>query len=572
MGVGNGADQLCAELEAAGVSCVLGVPGTQNVALFEALRKSRLRTVVTTNELTASFMANGYYRASGRVAPVLTIPGPGFTFALTGVAEARHDSAALLHLVGAPPRATRKFQFQALDQRAIASSMVKGVVVLDHPEDVAVRVAEALHLATSGEPGPVLLEWTPEALAARTAEASAPTPPPSPVLAPAEMDRLRAWLAGARRPLLLVGQGCAADALLVQRLAEACPAPVLTTGSGRGILAEDHPFSLAFDFARGDVGKLNALLRSTDLVLALGAKLTAAGTSFFGVELPEDRLVHVDASHEVAGGSYPARLAVVSPVAPVLEGLLAGLPPAAGRASDWTRERLAEARRDLYSAHGEGLPEPVVHGVPGGTAAAFFSALRRALPREAIVVADSGLHQFLVRRHLDILSPRGLIVPSDLQSIGFAVPAAIGARLGAPDRPVVAVVGDGGFAATGLELLTAVREKIALTVVVFNDGYLNLIRIAQLADSGRTIGIDLHNPDFEGLAAAIGADYALVSGDAEAVIREAAASSRVTLVELRLGDSMGMRAGAAKARARGWTSDLLGPGAVTWLKRRLRRR
>ncbi|MCG6927956.1 MAG: thiamine pyrophosphate-binding protein [Acidobacteria bacterium] len=564
----TGADLLCAELEAAGVTCVFGVPGTQNIPLYEALRRSGLRSVVATHELAASFMAGAYFRASGRVAPLVTIPGPGFTYALTGLAEALHDSAAVLHLVGAPPPGNPRSQFQGLDQRAIASPLVKGVRRIERPDEIPARVAEALDLAVLGEPGPVLLEWLPGALAAapsgplaRPPRGRAPSPPP------AQVDELRSLLVEARRPVLLVGQGAAEAAPLVQRLAEWLPAPVVTTCSGRGVLPEDHELSLAFDFPRGDVGRLSGFLRAADLVLVLGARLSSASTWDFALEIPADRLVQVDASEEVLGASYPGRLLVASTVELTLDRVLGGISPGDTSASHWTAAEVREHRRELRTTASHAIPEPIVHGVEPPEASAFFAVLARSLPRNGIVVADSGLHQLLARRHLEVLAPRGLIVPSDFQSMGFALPAAIGAHLGAPDRPIVALVGDGGLAMSGMELLTAVQERIPLTVVVFNDGWLNLIRIAQLRTFGHATGVERRNPDFGALAAAVGARFARVEGNAQEAVDAALGSRDVTLIELRVGDSGAMRRARARGLARGVATAAMGPEAVAWLKR-----
>jgi len=210
--------------------------------------------------------------------------------------------------------------------------------------------------------------------------------------------------------------------------------------------------------------------------------------------------------------------------------------------------------------------EPVVHGVTPANAGAFFTALRRILPRNGIVVTDSGLHQGLVRRHFDVLAPRGLIIPSDLQSMGFGLPAAIGAKLAAPERPVVVVLGDGGFAMSGMELLTAVREKIPLTVIVFNDGRLNLIRLQQFSNFGRSESVDLMNPDFRAFATAVGAQYACVDGNAERVLRNSVNSALVTLVEVKVGDSPAIHLMRTKGLVRETARGALGPGVVRWIK------
>ena len=572
----SGAELLCDTLERLGVRCVFGLPGTQNLALYEALRRSRLRSVVATHELAASFMANGYYRASGRLAPLLTIPGPGFTYALTGLAEARQDSAALLHVVGAPPEGRRPFQFQALDQRALASPLAKAVLRAEEPGEVERGVSEAVALALSGEPGPVVLEWTARALEEGACAAPSPPGPAAPDRAapadPASLEAAASLLADARRPVLLVGQGSAGSAARVRELAQLLGAAVLSTLSGRGIVPEDDPLSLGYDFTMGHVDELNALLAASDCVLVLGCKLSAAGTDNFALALPLDRLIQIDAAGPVVGATYPGRLGVVGALEVVLEELL----PAVRRRRDaatggWTPEALADWRRRLHAPHDAVRTEPRVHGIEPATPEAFFASLRRALPPEAILVADSGLHQTLARRHFRVLAPRGLLTPSDYQSMGFGLPAAIGAKLAAPERPVVALIGDGGFAMSGMELMTALRERIALTVIVFNDGQLNRIRLQQLAEFGRSEGCEVLNPDFGAFADAMGINYELWDASGEERVRRALGAREPTLLEVRLGDSPGIQVSRARGLASAAARRAMTPGALRALKRALKR-
>jgi acetolactate synthase-1/2/3 large subunit len=559
----SGAEALCEALLASGVSHVFGLPGSQTLGLYEALRRSRLRAVLTTHELAAAFMANGYYRASGRPAAVFTIPGPGFTYALTGLAEALHDSAALVHVVGQPPPGGRKFEFQALDQRAIAAPLVKGVLAIERAGDAAERTAAAVALATAGEPGPVLLEWSAAAME-EAAEQAPPRPKPAPPSAPPDrVSQVADALCRARRPVLLLGQGAAGAAGLARRLAEALGAPVLTTVSGRGVLPEDHPLALGFDFARGGAADLAALVEEADCVLALGCKLGAAGTGIWALRIPPERLVRVDASPEVLAANHPARIAVAADAGALLALLVPAVEQRADRPAPWPRAEVAAWRARLRRG-GDRAAEPAFHGVAPPRAEAFFAALRRALPRDGIVVTDSGLHQDLARRYLEVWSPRGLIAPSDFQSMGFGLPAAIGARLAAPGRAVVAVVGDGGLAMSGLELLTAVRERLPLPVVVVNDGWLNRIRLQQLATYGRAEAVGLQNPDFAALAHSVGASYALVDGDPEEVLRRALAASGPTLVEVGAGDSPSIHLSRAAGLARG----VLRRTYPRWLRRR----
>jgi len=556
----NGADILCAALEECGVGCVFGLPGTQNVPLYEALRRTGIRSVLATHELAASFMANGYHRAGGALPALFTIPGPGFTYALTGLSEASQDSAALLHVVGKADM-SRPFAFQALDQAGVARPMVKAVVTIESSDEVAARVREAASIALRGEPGPVILQWVPDALAARASLGSGRGEVSSESGCAAAVEAAE-FLASARRPLLFVGQGAAAAAGMVVQLAETLSAAVAATTSGRGIVPEDHPLALGFDSARCDTRALNELVELSDVVLVLGCKLTAAGTADFELKLPRDRLIRVDASAEVLAAGYPARIAVEGAVEQVVPGLLEAARkrrPLEG--SGWPSLELESWRERLRGGNGSiGGPEPVVQGVAPETASAFFGALRAALPRDGILVLDSGLHQELARRHFPVLAPRGLILPSDFQSMGYALPAAIGARLAAPSRPVVALLGDGGFLISGMEVLTAIREQVSLTVVVFNDGHLNRIRLQQQASYGRSVNVDILNPDYQAIAAALGARYAAVEGDAVGVLGDAIRREGVTLVEVILGDSLMIREARVKGLVRGVASRSGGVG------------
>jgi acetolactate synthase-1/2/3 large subunit len=201
-----------------------------------------------------------------------------------------------------------------------------------------------------------------------------------------------------------------------------------------------------------------------------------------------------------------------------------------------------------------------VAGTAAGDARSFFLALRRALPAEAVLVLDSGLHQILARRYYSVQSAGGLILPTDLQSMGFAIPTAIGAQMAAPDRPVVALLGDGGFAMTAMELLTAVRERTRMVAIVFVDGAYGQIRMEQLANYGASHAVTLENPDLSLLAASVGARYELAGEtDFETAVRAALGHSGVTVIEVPVGDTFATRRAAAFARGREATRRLAGP-------------
>jgi acetolactate synthase-1/2/3 large subunit len=381
-----------------------------------------------------------------------------------------------------------------------------------------------------------------------------------------------ARLMAAQRPVILAGQGAHGSADALRTLIERLGAPVATTSSGRGVLPEDHPLALGFDALRGGLDALNELFAESDCIVALGAKLGHNGSAGFGLRLPADRLIHVDADGAVLGANYSATLSIECTVdAFVSAALAAGRDVGLGR---WDAEAIRRYRDRCRAVTAGDPPEPVIHGADGGSAGEFFAALRRALPGDGILVTDSGLHQVLARRHFEVRTPRGLVLPSDFQSMGYGIPAAIGVKLAAPQRPVVAIVGDGGFLMTGMELVTAVRERIPLTVIVFNDGQLNLIRLQQLREFGRSHAVELRTPDLAGFAAAIGAAYLPfgVGNDAEGTLREAVRSPKgPVLVEVRVGDSAAVHALRTEGLARETVRRALGPRAIGWIKRLLGR-
>jgi acetolactate synthase-1/2/3 large subunit len=426
----------------------------------------------------------------------------------------------------------------------------------------------AYELALHGEPGPVLVEVDSLALAAQVAEARLGVPPQSqalPQCSAQELSSVQGLLVGSRRPILLVGQGGNAAARDVQVLAERLSCPVLTSTSARGVLAEDHPLAVPSDLC--DVDEVNALIAECDLVLALGIKFSHNGARGFRLQLPPDRLVHVDAAREILGANYPASLTIHSDVPAFVSTLLQHLPREESGRSMWTHEELASWRRRVESNTLVG-PQPEMAGADPPTPARFFEYIREVLPRDACLVTDSGWHQMLARRHFPVLSPGGLLVPTNLQSMGFGLPAAIGAKLAAPGRPVAMVTGDGGLLMSGMDLVMAAREGISLPVLVLNDGQYGLIRIQQLRDFGRTHGVDCSGLDFRAFAAAAGARYASADEDIRPALRAALTAVGPTLIEVAVGDSRAIRRARVEGLVRS-TGRHLGGGRIReWLRRK----
>jgi acetolactate synthase-1/2/3 large subunit len=515
-------------------------------------------------------MAGGWARVTGEPGILLTISGPGFTWALTGLAEARLDSVPLLHIAGTPTGSAnwRHFRQQELPLSSIAAPLVKRVIEADLYSDPGVAVLDGLLLAGSGEPGPVLLKVSSTTLS-RELGHDGPAIPSSSIGKHTGLGAVSSRIRGARRPIFIVGQATHRHAQQLRALVEQANAPLLTTPSARGVLSENHPLCFGFDPFVGSIRDLNELLESSDLIVAIGCKLSHSDTNGFELKLPAERLIHFDASAEVIGANYPASLGVVGDAGDLLKLLLSSPHPR----SAWTEQEL-ETWRARVAGSTSDSPEPRVAGTRAGDARSFFESLRRALPPDTMLVLDSGLHQILARRYYRVLAPLGLIMPTDLQSMGFAIPTAIGARLAAPDRPVVALVGDGGFAMTALELVSAVREGIDLVVIVFVDGAFGQIRIQQLASYGKDHGVSLQNPDISLLAAAVGAGHVVIrDGDTgvEAVVGSALQRSGVTVIEVAVGDSFAIRRTAAVARARERTRRVAGPRVIRFFSRLFRK-
>jgi acetolactate synthase I/II/III large subunit len=542
----SGATILCRALAQAGVSHVFGVPGTQNIHLFEALRRSPIRTVLGVSELSCAFMANGYYRASGRPGVLTTIPGPGFAFCLAGIAEAAHDSAALVYILIKPRSRNRKFDLQSLDQAAMLHPLVKGIVDVSRASAVQSAAFEAFSLSLAGEPGPVVLHIDAAALTEQAQRLPDTAIPPrnQPNICPVALSEAARLLRQARHPVLFLGQGAAGASAAVVQLAENLNIPVVTTRSGRGVVPETHRLALVFDISETGLRALNALLDRSDRVLAIGCKFTHNGSYGFQLRLPQEKLIHVDASAETLGANYPAQLALHSDAPVFLDRLLELLAAENGGNSQWSSTDF-QSIRERNGPASDSL-DPEIDGFAAPAARTFFSELREAMPPGSCLVTDSGRHQVLATHYYRVLEPRGMMIPSDFQSMGFGLPAAIGAKLSAPDRPVVALIGDGGLAMSGTELATAVRERIPLTVIVFNDGALGQIRAQQFSSFGQSCATTLLTPNLALFAQSLGANYIRLNADSKQAFASAILSRSVTLVEVAVTESTGMRASRAK--------------------------
>ena len=575
MPVKTGADALVEALGACGVRMVFGVPGTQTVALFDALSRAKdVRTVLASDEGMAGFMAHGYYRASGQLACAATIPGPGLTNTLTAVAQSREDSVALVHVVvTSSVQESRPFGLQPAYLGKLSPHFYKEEFSISRRAEVERTVVQSCERALSGEPGPVLLAVTPEVLYAESeSNPVAASPRSADSGADAALDTLAVRMAQSGRICLMTGQGAALGSESLSALVEATGALVITTASGRGTVSDDHPRTVCGDFGGWGVELVNQLFQQSDFVLAVGCKFTHNGSGGFDLSLPPAKFARIDTSEEVLRIGYPASISVVADARTSLATLLHLLKAKNRTAPAWTEQERSDWRSKFEAARAQSVRHQAdLLDWPGHRPADFFRALREVMPAESHLVTDSGQHQIWTRQHYRVRAPRGLIIPTDFQSMGFALPVAIGAKLARPAVPVVALLGDGGFLMSGWSLIAAVREKIPLVVIVFNDGSLTQIQYQQWQEYGKDFATTPGAVSFVNAAAAIGMDYVLLGPDPQQVIARALASGRPTLLELRLQSSSSVSVAALVAGAKGIVRR--GPGAslLTALWRRIKR-
>ena len=498
----TGAQLLVETLKARGVDLIFGVPGIHNLAIYDALIDERtVRIVTTRDERGAGHMADGYARATGRPGVCLTVPGPGVTNALTAIGEAYADSSPVLLLASQLPSGTvaldREDFHQLRDSETVLASVTQWGVRPARAEDIGRAVEEAFCRFETGRPRPCYVELSMDLLSANAdatvvTQKAGLTPRPSSVLPLADVRRAAEALMTANRPVLLIGGGAWKAAKSVLELAERLSIPVVMTNSGKGVVAEDHHLSLGDGWMVHQLGR-DALERA-DVVLAIGVRFGPLTTSWWTRQI-NGQLVHVDIDSTEIGKHTPATIGIVGDARQVVEALVAQL-----------RNRDVGARRpwlDVIAVR-EGRRAAVRERAPD--AVATLEGLRRVLPDEALVFADIngiacwGAGAFICRL------PRTFHYPIGFGCLGFALPAAIGAKLARPDVPVVALCGDGGFLFSGHELATAVQQRASVVSVVFNDHAYGTIKADQgYRYPGRSLGSDLRSPDFVRYAEAFGA-------------------------------------------------------------------
>jgi acetolactate synthase-1/2/3 large subunit len=480
-------------LEAAGADVAFGVPGIHALAIWEGLRASPVRAVGLRTELSAGFAADGYARTSGRPAPLLLSTGPGALISLAALMEAASAHVPVVAIASQIPRdligAGRGFLHELPDQKASFEPVVKWAARAETAGDIPPLVAEAWRRALTPPSGPVFLEIPVDVLTADTDVPAvtdldtmvATLPPP----ASAGLDEAASLLTKAERPVIWAGCGVLRAAAWdeLRLVAERLGAPVATTYMGKGAIPEDDPLALGTAL---DEPAMRELLGDADILLAVGTELGAETTGQYALRLG-GRLIHVDADPARIGATYEA-LGLVGDAKAVL-GALAGRLPGPPRENGPARvtalrQRVGEARRE---------PE-----------LGLLRTIRNALPRDAVTAWDMTILAYWAAAHFPVYEPRTFHYPLGSGTLGYAWPAALGASLAAPGRPVLAVAGDGGFSYGIAELAAAGQHGLDAKLLLVDDGGYGILREYQRDQFGETTSVDLAEPDFRALVEAYG--------------------------------------------------------------------
>jgi acetolactate synthase-1/2/3 large subunit len=509
----TGADSLVRSLEAAEAEVIFGIPGGAILPVYDPLMDStKVRHILVRHEQAAGHAAEGYAAATGRVGVCMATSGPGATNLVTPIADAHMDSVPMVAITGqVPSAAIGTDAFQEADIRGITMPITKHNFLITNPDEIPRAIAEAFHLASTGRPGPVLVDISKDALQATT-EFDWPSgidlPGYHPVTRPHSKQIREAARAimSSRQPVLYVGGGVirgGASASL-RRLAELTGIPVVTTLMARGAFPDSHPQNLGMPGMHGTVAAVGALQKS-DLLITLGARFDDRVTGKLSSFAPNASVIHADIDPAEIGKNRQADIPIVGDVAEVIPDLIAAIEAEMREGSTpdyeswWAQlNRLRETYPLGYDLPDDGSLSPQL----------VIERLGKISGPESIYAAGVGQHQMWAAQFIGYEHPGTWLNSGGLGTMGYAVPAAMGAKVGRPDTTVWAVDGDGCFQMTNQELATCSINDIPIKVALINNSSLGMVRQWQtLFYNERYSNTDLHShsfPDFVKLAEAYG--------------------------------------------------------------------
>jgi acetolactate synthase-1/2/3 large subunit len=501
----TGAQVIWEALTAEGVDVVFGYPGGALMPAYDAMLDYNVRHVLVRHEQGAAHMADGYSRASGKVGVALATSGPGATNLVTGIATAMLDSVPIVCITGqVSSKLLGSDAFQETDITGVTLPITKHNYLVTSPEEIWPTIREAFYIARSGRPGPVLVDITKDAQQAEFDFEPNLEPVRLPGYRPelrarvAELERAATMIDGAARPVILAGHGIvkAGASELLQQFVEKTGIPVASTLLGLGGFAATHPLSLGMMGMHGEAW-VNKAIQEADLLIALGMRFDDRVTGNLKTYAVHARKIHAELDPSEINKNVKVDVALVGDVKETLEGLLS---------------RVAQKKRDGWTQHihelkGDSAVRDIQTMPHNGRlyAAHVIHDIWRITEGKALVVSDVGQHQMWEAQYYKHDYPRKLITSGGLGTMGFSLPAALGARLAKPEEEVWVIVGDGGFQMTACELSTCAQEGVKINVAIINNGYLGMVRQWQeFFYDRRYAATPMRSPDFVKLAEAHG--------------------------------------------------------------------
>ena len=533
----SGAQILCETLERLGVRHIFGYPGGAILPVYDAIGKSKLHHILVRHEQGATHMADGFARASGGVGVAMATSGPGATNMVTGIATAMLDSSPVVCITGqVGSKLLGSDAFQEVDITGITMPITKHNVVVCKAEDIARTVREAFIIANSGRPGPVLVDITKDAQQATADfdwDACAPKLPPKRIRNnhnQEEFDRAVELLNSAKRPVILAGRGIMLSGAMriFEQFVRASNIPVAMTLLGIGCFPASDPMNLGMMGMHGEAW-VNTAIQEADLLIAVGMRFDDRVTGDLRTYARNARKIHIEVDRAEINKNVKVDAAIIGDAGETLGNLL---PHIHTRDHSAWRAHIKELKGDSAVRDIQSLPDS------GHLYAAHvINDLWKVTKGGAIVVTDVGQHQMWEAQYYHHDQPRTLITSGGLGTMGFALPAAIGAKFARPDAEVWVVVGDGGFQMTMCELATIVQEKININIAIINNGYLGMVRQWQeFFYDKRYVATPLVAPDFAALANAFGIRGERVTTRKEVVpmIESARNSGQAVLLDFRV--------------------------------------
>ncbi len=514
-------------LTAYGVDTVFGMAGTMTLDLYRGIALTGIRHVQCRNEQGASLMADGYTRATGKPGVCTIIAGPGVTNASTGIAQAYCDSQPMLVISGACPTLTQGKGWGAIheldDQAAVTAGFTAISAMIRHPDEVPELMARAYAVFRGSRPRPVHLSF-PRDVLPMPVESDWKTRrvPSRPMPDPAAIEEAADRLARAKRPLILVGGGAVGTRRPLTEIAERIGAPVLSTNAGKGILPYSHPLSLGCSVLQE---ASRQALADADVVLLVGSEVAAGDHFLPKLDIPGD-IIRIDIDPTELTSMYSAMVPIQADARAAMLALSSAL---GSRKSTAPRSEGEQRVRDILARNAAQMTAVArLH-------ARTWKTLRSALPADTIVMGDASQIVYTGSFAMPMEEERCWYYSGNYCALGVALPMAVGAKIGAPRRPVIAVAGDGGIMFMINELATAAEERLALPVIVWNNEALKEMVDQMDRRQIPHVGVEPRSPDFVRLAESLGCRAVRAAGTEHLAhsVREALAADRPTLIEVR---------------------------------------